>query len=103
MASVRIATWNINSVRIRLEIIARLTAERRPDVLCLQEIKVEDDGFPADALRRLGYEHQVDSGLKAYHGLAILSRLPQIGRAHVGTPVTNAHLVSRLLLEKKKT
>src|SRR3546814_469624 len=76
MASVRIATWNINSVRIRLDIIARLTAERRPDVLCLQEIKVENDGFPADALRRLGYEHQVVSGMKAYHGVAILPRLP---------------------------
>lgn len=76
MASTRIATWNINSVRIRLDIIARLTAERRPDVLCLQEIKVEDHGFPADALRQLGYEHQVVSGMKAYHGVAILSRLP---------------------------
>ncbi|MFN4090706.1 MAG: exodeoxyribonuclease III [Alphaproteobacteria bacterium] len=72
----RIATWNINSVRIRLDPIARLTEARRPDVLCLQEIKVEDHGFPAEALRALGYVHQVVSGMKAYHGVAILSRLP---------------------------
>ncbi len=73
---VSIATWNINSVRLRLPLVERLIVERAPDVICLQEIKCPDDLFPADAFRALGYEHIAVSGQKGYHGVATLSRRP---------------------------
>ncbi len=72
----KIATWNINSVRLRIDLAARLLREHVPDVLCLQEIKVANELFPAEAFKKLGYVHQAINGQKAYHGVAILSRLP---------------------------
>jgi exodeoxyribonuclease-3 len=72
----RICTWNINSVRIRLDHVMRLLREQQPDVLCLQEIKVADELFPAGLGEELGYSHRLIHGQKAYHGVAILSRLP---------------------------
>jgi len=72
----RIVTWNINSVRLRLPLVAQLTKAVAPDVLCLQETKANDDVFPADALRALGYEHLLFRGMKGYNGVAILSRVP---------------------------
>lgn len=71
-----IATWNINSVRLRLLIVERFLTEYQPDVLCLQETKCPDPLFPADAFRRLGYEHVEISGQKGYHGVATISRRP---------------------------
>lgn len=71
-----LATWNINSVRIRMELVERLVAERSPDVLCLQETKCPDANFPSAAFRKLGYEHQAINGQKGYHGVAVLSRIP---------------------------
>ena len=71
-----IATWNINSVRLRLPIVARLLAEQAPDILCLQETKCPDELFPADAFRALGYEHIAFSGQKGYHGVATIARRP---------------------------
>jgi len=72
----RLATWNINSVRLRLDIVERFVLAYHPDVLCLQEIKCEDGTFPALALRALGFPHIAVSGQKGYHGVATLSRLP---------------------------
>ncbi len=72
----RLATWNINSVRLRLDLVERFVRAQRPDVLCLQEIKCEDGTFPALALRALGFPHIAVSGQKGYHGVATLSRLP---------------------------
>ncbi len=74
--SIRIATWNVNSVRLRGDALARLVKERAPDVLCLQETKVADELFPADIFHELGYPHHLVFGQKAYHGVAIMSRLP---------------------------
>ncbi|MBB2186357.1 exodeoxyribonuclease III [Gluconacetobacter liquefaciens] len=71
----RIMTWNINSLRLRLPLLARLGEELRPDIICLQETKVADDLFPADAVRDLGYTHTFYRGMKAYNGVAILSRV----------------------------
>ncbi len=71
----RIATWNVNSVRSRLEQVVAWLEREGPDVLCLQETKVEDAAFPAEAFTALGYT-AVISGQKAYNGVAILSRLP---------------------------
>ena len=72
----RIATWNINSVRLRAHQVVRFLEEQTPDVLCLQEIKCENDVFPSSAFRNAGYEHQAVNGQKGYHGVAILSRHP---------------------------
>lgn len=74
--SLAISTWNVNSVRLRLDNIAALAEEHNPDVICLQETKVVNDSFPRDALADLGYPHQVINGIKGYNGVAILSRLP---------------------------
>jgi exodeoxyribonuclease-3 len=72
----KLATWNINSVRLRIEQVSRFLKEEAPDVLCLQETKVINDLFPGAPLARLGYVHQAINGQKGYHGVAILSRLP---------------------------
>ncbi|MEZ5873015.1 MAG: exodeoxyribonuclease III [Nitratireductor sp.] len=71
-----IATWNINSVRLRQGIVVSFLEDKQPDILCLQEIKCQNDQFPAKAFRKLGYEHQAIHGQKGYHGVAILSRRP---------------------------
>lgn len=71
-----IATWNINSVRLRSRLVARFLRAREPDVLCLQEIKCTDDTFPYKTFRRLGYRHIAVNGQRGYHGVAIVSRDP---------------------------
>jgi exodeoxyribonuclease-3 len=71
----QIATWNVNSVRSRLEQVLAWLEQERPDVLCLQETKVEDGSFPVEPFTALGYS-AVISGQKAYNGVAILSLLP---------------------------
>lgn len=72
----RIVTWNINSVRLRIGLVERLIAETKADVLCLQETKVQDADFPHEPFERLGYAHRLIHGMKSYNGVAILSRLP---------------------------
>jgi len=71
-----LATWNINSVRLREPIVSRLLTEEAPDVLCLQEIKSPVDKMPVEAFAALGYRHVVARGQKGYNGVAILSRIP---------------------------
>ena len=73
---VSIASWNINSVRLRMPIVARFLNEQAPDVLCLQEIKTVEESFPFKAFVALGYTHHVIHGQKGYHGVATVSRLP---------------------------
>lgn len=72
----KIATWNVNSVRLRIDTAAEFLAREKPDVFCLQEIKVATELFPGEAFAKLGYVHQAVHGQKAYNGVAILSRLP---------------------------
>jgi exodeoxyribonuclease-3 len=78
---VRLITWNINSVRLRLDLVCRLIAEQQPDILCLQETKTPDDLFPREAFAALGYGDMLVHGMKGYNGVAILSRLAFAGRA----------------------
>ena len=77
--NLRITTWNANSIRLRESPLRRIVAEIRPDVLCLQEIKVEDERFPYELCRSLGFEHLHVHGQKSYHGVAVLSRVPLEG------------------------
>ncbi len=72
----KLATWNINSVRLRQGQVLRFLKEQKPDVLCLQETKVMNPLFPAEPFASAGYIHQAIHGQKGYHGVAILSRLP---------------------------
>ena len=74
--TVKIASWNINSVRARIDIVERFLREESPDILCLQETKVVDDIFPGSSFHQLGYEHQILHGQRMHHGVAIISRIP---------------------------
>jgi len=74
--TVRIASWNINSVRFRLDIVERFLAEHGPDVLCLQETKVMDPEFPHAMFEAMGYKYRLLNGQRMHHGVAIISRLP---------------------------
>jgi len=71
-----ISTWNINSVRLRIGLVAQYLEQHQPDVLCLQETKCPDGQFPFGEFHKLGYEHIAINGQKGYHGVAVLSRLP---------------------------
>src|SRR5271170_5944391 len=72
----KLTTWNINSVRLRIDLVARFIKAARPDILCLQETKCPDDKFPLKRFKRLGYESVALNGQKGYHGVVVLSRLP---------------------------
>ena len=72
----RIVTWNINSVRLRLPLLADLVAHLAPDVICLQETKCPDEHFPHEGVAALGFAHRAVRGMKGYNGVAILSKLP---------------------------
>ena len=74
--TLRIATWNINSVRLRIDQVARFVTEAKVDVLCLQEIKCLEDQFPRAAFAEMGMPHLKVAGQKGWHGVAIASRLP---------------------------
>ncbi|MBS0560535.1 MAG: exodeoxyribonuclease III [Proteobacteria bacterium] len=74
--SLRIATWNINSLRLRQGLLRGLVDALEPDVLCLQETKVPDELFPHEAPAALGFGHVAFRGMKGYNGVAILSRIP---------------------------
>lgn len=71
----RIATWNVNSIKQRIDAMQRWLKEREPDVVCLQEIKCVDDAFPRGPFEDLGY-NIATHGQKAYNGVALLSKYP---------------------------
>ncbi|MCB1311680.1 MAG: exodeoxyribonuclease III [Sedimentitalea sp.] len=71
-----IATWNINSVRLREPIVLKLLREEGPDILCLQECKSPVESIPTEGFAAAGYRHLIARGQKGYNGVAILSRLP---------------------------
>ena len=72
----RIVTWNINSLRLRLPHLRTVDQTLRPDIICLQETKVENGSFPLADVEQIGYSHIAFNGIKSYNGVAILSRLP---------------------------
>jgi len=71
-----LATWNINSIRLREGLVRRLLEQEAPDVLCVQECKSPVESIPVEGFRALGYAHMVARGQKGYNGVAILSKLP---------------------------
>ena len=74
--TLKVATWNINSVRLRIGLVTKLLELWKPDVLCLQETKCPQGQFPSGPIRDMGYEHIAEFGQKGYHGVAIVSRRP---------------------------
>ena len=76
VTTLKIASWNINSVRARAAIVERFLDEEQPDILCLQETKAQDHVFPAEMFHSRGYVHHELNGQKMHHGVAILSRIP---------------------------
>jgi exodeoxyribonuclease-3 len=94
----RVVTWNINSIRIRLDLVAQLARDWAPDVICLQETKCPDELFPREDLAKIGYPHQAIIGMKGYHGVAILSRLTieKSGHLHWCDKEDCRHVYARL-------
>jgi len=76
MTKIKIASWNINSVRLRIEQVANFAKEHTPDIITLQEIKCLDDQFPRKECEALGYTHIEISGQKGMHGTATISKIP---------------------------
>ncbi|MDE0932417.1 MAG: exodeoxyribonuclease III [Novosphingopyxis baekryungensis] len=74
--SISIASWNINSVRARMDSVERFLRDEAPDILCLQETKVVDDQFPAAPFKALGYDHIMLHGQPMHHGVCIISKIP---------------------------
>lgn len=72
----KVATWNINSIRIRLEAVSKFVKTNQPDIICFQETKTEDAYFPVQSLLDLGFGHYLIRGEKSYNGMAIFSKLP---------------------------
>lgn len=71
----KIASWNVNSLRVRIEQVSDWLVTNAPDLLCLQELKMPDQEFPTDVFEKLGY-HTASTGQKTYNGVAILSKQP---------------------------
>ena len=71
----KLATWNVNSLKVRLPHLVDWLQSAQPDIICLQELKLEDSKFPSEALQAAGYS-TVSSGQKTYNGVAILARRP---------------------------
>ena len=74
-STLKIASWNINSIRARIGIVEKFLTEAAPDILCLQETKVRDAEFPHALFHRLGYKHLFICGQPMHHGVAIASRV----------------------------
>src|SRR4028119_1104240 len=75
-STLKIASWNINSVRARIAIVEQFLIAEQPDILCLQETKVIDGDFPRAMFHRLGHDPITLCGQRMHHGVAIISRLP---------------------------
>lgn len=72
----KLATWNVNSIRIRLDLLKKLVEQEQPDVVCLQEVKAKEEDFPFDEIKTLGYPHIALYGMAGYNGVCILSKTP---------------------------
>src|ERR1700737_1297596 len=98
-----LTTWNINSVRLRIDIVAKFIKSVRPDVLCLQETKCIDDAFPRKRFKRLGYEHIALNGQKGYPGAAGISKLPFGPPTSAPSATRSIRATSRWHLAKKRS
>ena len=79
----RIATWNINSVRLRLNQVLKFIKDKKIDILCLQETETQDEFFPSEDFVKIGMKHQYYRGEKSYNGVAILSKIDFFDKSHI--------------------
>jgi len=93
-----IATWNINSIRLREPLVLRFLAQEKPDILCLQECKSPVEKIPTQGFARLGYGHMIANGQKGYNGVAILSRIPirEVGKLDFASLGHARHIAGEL-------
>ena len=97
---IKVATWNINSVRLRIDQVIRFLNEQQPDVLGLQEIKCETDLFPKEPFIEAGYNFIEVAGMKGYHGAATVSKLPMERLPTSFCPLDHARHVSTKVIAK---
>jgi exodeoxyribonuclease III len=105
MSLMKIATWNVNSIKARLDVVLQWLKEASPDIACLQELKCEDHAFPTQAIEDLGYNVAVH-GQKTYNGVALLSKMPaeDIMRGLPGEPEdTQARYIEGVFTEGKRS
>ncbi len=76
MTSCKLITWNVNSIRIRMDLLRKLCEQENPDILCLQEVKAKEEDFPFSDLKELGFEHIALYGMPGYNGVAIMAKMP---------------------------
>jgi len=76
MPLVKLVSWNVNSIRIRLELLSFLAEKYNPDIICIQEVKAKEADFPFEAVKKMGFQHIALYGMAGYNGVAILSKLP---------------------------
>ena len=81
--AINIATWNINSVRLRAELVCKLLKNEQIDVLCLQECKSPVEKIPLDVFSEIGFPYLVARGQKGYNGVAIVSKFPLLEKGAV--------------------
>src|SRR5690606_40913179 len=93
--ALRIATWNINGIKARIELLLRWLEEEKPDIVGLQEIKTVDEGFPRAEIEALGY-NVVTHGQKSWNGVALLSKVP-FDEVHRGLPGDDSDEQARLI------
>ena len=96
----KIATWNVNSVRSRLEHVTDWLTANPVDVLCLQETKVMDDSFPHGAFEDIGYQATI-SGQKSYNGVALISKVPLNSVSRGFAPIVGEDMVGNLDEQKR--
>ncbi|MEM0907366.1 MAG: exodeoxyribonuclease III [Pseudomonadota bacterium] len=75
-SSLKVVTWNINSIRARIELFGKMTRKVKPDIVLLQETRCQNDSFPAKTMRRRGFKHIALNGSGGHHGVAIVSKWP---------------------------
>ena len=95
----KIVSWNINSLRLRLPLLKKFIDNNSPDIICLQEIKVSNDDFPLDEVRSLGFNFIEFDGEKSYNGVAIFSKFPitKIEKIDVLNYGHKRHIFSQIL------
>ena len=99
-AALTVASWNVNSLRKRIDLLTRLVESTGADIICLQETKCLDTHFPGEAITALGYPHQAYAGQAGYNGVAILSRRPlqRIARHHHCGTTDARHISAEVML-----
>lgn len=102
---IKLATWNINSVRLRIDSLAEIQKSQQPDIIALQEIKCANEHFPLEAIKAMGYEHVAFHGQKSYHGVAVLSRFPLevIGQHDFNQSTDTRHLGVNIKVPNRKS